>query len=561
MINAVGAAFCRPLRAFRLDFWTLVLIAALGAAVLFLVYPLSSLLLSAFRDVRTGYFTSAHFERFFSRPFFYRALFRSMSVTIWTTVLAVLLGASLGYLTTVYKVKAKGLVDILVIISMLSPPFIGAYSWILLAGRNGYLTRFFRIYLDIELPTIYGFGGIVLAMTLSAFPLIYLFTRGALKKVDASLLEASESLGCSPIKKAVTMTIPLITPTILAAALLVFIDAFTNFGTPMLLGEGYVVMPVLVFNEFMSELGGRPNFAAALSVIMVVITAVLFMIQKHIVSRKSFTMSSLRPIQATQLKGSANVLMHIFIYTAVALATIPKIIVIYTSFRATAGPMFVDGFSLESYERIFRNLGSSIRNTYVYGLIAIAAIVILALLISYLVVRRKSMLTSMLDYIIMLPFVISGSVIGITLILAFNTRPLLFVGTPFILILAFVLRRLPYALRSSTAILHQISPSLEEAAISLGDTPLKSFFKVTAVMMMPGVISGAILSWITIINELNASILLFTTPTRTMTVVIYQEVLRALYGTAAALATILTLTTVISIIIFFKLTGKTEISL
>jgi len=223
--------------------------------------------------------------------------------------------------------------------------------------------------------------------------------------------------------------------------------------------------------------------------------------------------------------------------------------------------MFVDGFSLESYERIFRNLGSSIRNTYVYGLIAIAAIVILALLVAYLVVRRKSMLTSVLDYIIMLPFVISGSVIGITLILAFNTRPLLLVGTPFILILAFVLRRLPYALRSSTAILHQISPSLEEAAISLGDTPLKSFFKVTAVMMMPGVISGAILSWITIINELNASILLFTTPTRTMTVVIYQEVLRALYGTAAALATILTLTTVISIIIFFKLTGKTEISL
>jgi len=460
-----------------------------------------------------------------------------------------------------YQVKGKKIVDILVIISMISPPFIGAYSWILLAGRNGYLAQFFNNVFGIQIPSIYGFGGIVLVMTLSSFPLIYLFTRGALKKMDSSLSEAAESLGCSPLKKAITMVIPLIAPTILASSLLVFMDAFTDFGTPMLLGEGYTVLPVLIFREFMGELGGRPNFAAAISVIMIVITTVLFLLQKHIINKKSFAMSSLRPIQPVAAKGLSNVMIHLYIYAVVALATIPQLFVVFSSFRATSGPMFVSGFSLDSYRRVIDQLGGAIRNTYVLGLVALVIIVFLSLFISYISVRRPSWPASVLDTITMLPFVIPGAVVGIGLIMSFNSRPLLLVGTPWILVAAFVIRRLPYTLRSSSAILHQISPSMEEAAISLGDTPLKTFFKVTVFMMMPGVLAGAILSWITIINELNASVLLFTIPSRTMTVVIYQEVLRASYGPAAAMSSILTISTVVSLLVFFKLTGKTELSL
>ena len=147
------------------------------------------------------------------------------------------------------------------------------------------------------------------------------------------------------------------------------------------------------------------------------------------------------------------------------------------------------------------------------------------------------------------------------MLLAFNHKPLLLSGTPYIIIIAFIVRRLPYTLRSSAAILYQISPSMEEASISLGASPVKTFFKVTVVMMMPGVLSGAILSWITVINELGASIILFTGKTLTMSVAIYQEVIRASYGTAAALATILTMTTIISLLIFFKLSGGRDVSL
>lgn len=545
----------------KFDFWTVTTIIIALIFTIFLVYPLFSLFFSGFKNPSTGELTLANFAKFFSKKYYYRTLGHSFLVTTCTTVLAVLIGAPLAYLTTAFKVKGKGLIDVLVIISMLSPPFIGAYSWIILGGRSGVITKFFANVFGVETPSIYGFGGILLVLTLKLYPYIYLYTTGALKKVDASLSEAAESLGCNAVRKVGTVILPLITPTILSGSLIVFMNALADFGTPMLIGEGYTVMPVLIYNEFISEMGGQANFAAALAVIMVLITALMFLGQKYVVNKKSFTMSSLRPIQAKKIKGLPNVLMHIFIYFVVFLAVIPQITVVYTSFKATNGAIFIDGFSLDSYKSIFKNLGTAIKNTYLFGLAAIVIVIMLSMLIAYITIRRKSWVSNIIDTMTMFPYIIPGSVLGITLLLAFNKKPILLSGTAFIIVLAFVVRRLPYTLRSSAAILYQLSPSMEEAAISLGDSPLKTFFKITAVMMMPGVMSGAILSWITIINELSASVILYTGGTRTMSVSIYTEVIRASYGTAAALASILTLTTIASLLIFFKVSGKKEVSL
>ncbi len=225
------------------------------------------------------------------------------------------------------------------------------------------------------------------------------------------------------------------------------------------------------------------------------------------------------------------------------------------------GVVFTSGYSLDSYRIIFDKLGTAITNTYVYGLAAIVIIVLLGMLIAYLATRRRNLITSVIDTFTMFPYIIPGSVLGITLLLAFNKPPIVLSGTAMIIVLAFVVRRLPYTLRSSAAILYQISPSVEEASISLGCSPMKTFFKVTAIMMLPGVMAGAILSWITVINELSASVILYTGGTRTMSVSIYTEVIRASYGTAAALSSILTLTTIVSLMIFFKLTGGKELAL
>jgi iron(III) transport system permease protein len=320
-------------------------------------------------------------------------------------------------------------------------------------------------------------------------------------------------------------------------------------------------MPVMIYSEFINEVGDQANFAAAMAAIMVIITSTIFMLQKYVVNRKSFTMSSLRPMQVHQMTGIRNVIMHVLIYALVAVSMIPQLVVIYTSFLKTNGSVFVDGFSFDSYTTIFENLGTAISNTYLFSTAAIIMIIFLGMTVAYLTTRRKSWLTDIIDTLTMFPYIIPGSVLGITLLLAFNDEPLLLSGTAFIIIISLVIRRLPYTLRSSSAILYQISPSLEEASISLGASPLRTFFKVTAVMMLPGVMSGAILSWITAINELSSSVILFTGATKTMSVAIYTEVIRASYGTAAALSTILTVTTITAMVIFFKVSGTKDVTL
>lgn len=545
---------------FRIDFWTSITLIIALVFALFLVYPLLSLFLSSFKNPETGAWTLDNFLKFFSRKYYYQALGNSFLVTICVTILTICLGTPMAYFMSVYKIKGKTFLQILIIISMMSPAFIGAYSWILLLGRSGVITKFFTNF-GITTPTIYGFGGILLVFTLKLYPFIFMYVSGALSKIDVSLMEAAESLGCSPFKKVATIAIPLITPTILAGALLVFMNALADFGTPMLIGEGFRTMPTMIYSEFVSEVGGNANFSASMASIMVFITALMFITQKYFVNKKSFTMSSLNPIKPKEIKGIMSIFVHIFLYLIVFLSIIPQITVIYTSFLKTNRAVFVKGFSFDSYITIFSSLGTSIKNTYLYGLITIFIIVIVGMFIAYISIRRKNILTSIIDTITMFPYIIPGSVLGITLLLAFNKPPIILSGTAMIIIISLVIRRMPYTLRSSSAILYQISASMEEASISLGASQVKTFFKITAMMMLPGVMSGAILSWITVINELSSSVILYTGKSRTMAVSIYQEVIRASYGTAAALSTILTISTIISLIIFFKLTGKKEVSL
>lgn len=547
----------------RYDIWTSITLCVFVFYLFALVYPLFNLLIKSFISASTGKFSLEYFQKFFGKKYYYGVLFNSLKITTCVTILCVIIGTILAYLMTKYEIKGKRLLQVLILISSMNPPSIGAYSWIVLLGRNGVVTNGLKNAFNIKIPSIYGFNGILLVLTLELVPLIYMYVSGALKNIDESLLEAAESMNCTGVKKLIKVIIPLILPTILAGALLVFMRALADFGTPMLIGEGYKTIPVLIFNEFINEVGTDDSFAAAISVVVIVLATTIFLIQKYITNKKSFTMNSLHPIQAKKLSGIKGVLIHIFIYLFVFVALIPQLTVIFTSFLNTAGSglIFTKGFSLNSYRTAFDRAQGAIKNTFFIAIVAIAIIVLLAILIAYVTVRRQNAGTNLLDTVTMLPYIVPGSILGIALLVCFNKEPFILSGTYAILIMAFVLRRLPYTIRSSSAIMHQISISVEEASISLGASNLKTFFKVTLPMMLPGVLSGAILSWITIISELSTSIILYTARTKTMTIAVYTEVIRGNYGVAAALGTILTVTTVISLLIFFKVTGEKDITM
>lgn len=538
----------------KLTFWNLVILVVFLLSMLFIVYPFGQMFVKSF-TARDGGWGLDNYRAFFERKYYYGALFNSIKVCVTTTISALLIGLPMAYLTSRFHIPGKKFISIAVILSLLSPPFIGAYSWILLFGRSGTVTQLLAG-LGINLGNIYGFKGIVLVFTLKLYPYVHMYVSGALSSIDASLEEASENLGVTGLKRIMKVTFPLIMPTILSSGLIVFMTALADFGTPMLLGEGYKVLPVLIYDEYLSEVGSNAFLANAMSTIIVIMSATVLLVQKKVINRKSYNMSALNPPVVKELKGIKKAAATIFVWLVALVSLLPQITVLYTSFLKMNGPLFVKQFSLDSYQYILFKLSRNVRNTFVFSLISLAIMIVLGLLISYIVVRKRLKMTDFLDFLVMFPYVLPGSVLGIGLVVAFNRGPLILAGTMWIIIISYTIRKLPYTLRSSIGILYQIDPSIEEASISLGVSPMKTFFKVMVKLMMPGLLSGAVLSFISVINEVSSSIILFSGRTVTMSVTIFSEISRGGFGTAAALATLLNLATIISLIVFKKLGGK-----
>jgi len=543
----------------HIDYWKVLSLVIMVILIVFLVYPLMMIGYESILN-DSGGFTLSHYIDFISLKYYTSALKNSFIVCSLATVAATLVGLPIAYISSRYTIKGRRMLDLLIILSMISPPFIGAYSWILLFGRNGAITKVLNG-IGIQVPSIYGFGGMILVFTVKFFPMIYLYVSGALGSIDASLEEAAENLGVSKLKRIMTVTIPLILPTTTAAMLMVFMAALADFGTPMLIGEGYKVLPVLIYQQYLSETGGNASMASTLSVVIILCALIVLILQKVIINRKDYKMSMLSKPKPVEVKGVKGAFLTGICFFVAFIGILPQITVFITSFLKTSGPLFIKGFSLDSYRKIMSTLGNTISRTFLYSSIAIVIMVVLGLLIAYLSVRKKGKMNTVLDTLVMFPFVIPGAVLGIALLLTFNQKPIFLTGSWIILVIAYVIRKLPYTVRSSSAILHQIDSSIEEASINLGVSPVKTFFKTTAILMIPGVFSGAIMSWITTINELSSSIMLYTSKTMTISVAVYTEVLRGNFGTAAALSVILSITSIASVLLFTKLSGGRDITL
>ena len=547
----------------KFDFWVIASLVILGLYLLFMVYPLFKIVRQSVLDEKTGEFTMRYFIKFFSQPYYFRTLINSFKVAIAACVLSLILGVPLAYLYNMYEIKGRKTLQMLIILSSMSAPFIGAYAWVKLLGRAGVITKFIKAITGITIPSIYGFNGILLVLSLKLFPLVFLYVSGAMKNVDNSLLEASANMGISGAKRFFKVVLPLCMPSILAATLMVFMRAIADFGTPLMIGEGYTTFPVIIYNEYVGEVGTNHNFASAIAVLAILITLGFFLIQRYLTNRNSFSMSAMHHIERTKAKPVMNILIHLYAYGLVAIALLPQVYLIYLSFRKTnpGGEVFQPGFSLDSYRYVFDIMGNTIWNTIRICGSALILIIALAVLISYLTVRRINVLNACIDTLSMVPYIIPGAVVGISLILAFNNPVLPLVGTATIMIVSMCIRRIPYTIRSSVAILAQIPLSIDEAAESLGAGKVKTLLKVTLPMMFSGVFAGAVMSWVTLITELSSSLLLYSFRTQTLNVAVYKAVGNGTDGRACALATIVTVFTVISLLIFNKISKDGEIML
>ena len=553
----------------KYDQWLIVSIVLLLLFVAFLVWPLFGLLKqSVFNSA--GEFSLANFERFFTyvNGYYLKPIWNSIKVTVCSTLVSLILGIPIAYFYSFYRIRGAKIIFVVSILCSMSAPFIGAYSWILLMGRNGVITKFLSGVLGISVGSIYGFKGILLVQSLKFFPLVFIYMNGAFKNIDNTLMEASANMGCTGIRRLFKVVLSLSMPTILAAALMVFMQAFADFGTPSVMGEGYPTFPMTIYNSYLGEGGVDKNFAAALAVVAIIITACVFLLQKWGTSKFKFSMNALHPVEKKKAKGIGGVLMHVYSYLLVAIAFLPQMYIIYLSFCEYKGSIRqVDAngkqiYSLNNYIQAGKKLlGRSIKNTAVMGIIALVVIIVIAVLIAYLVVRRSSVLNNTIDTISMLPYIMPGAVVGLSLLMAFGSKPIALTGTFAIMVISFVIRRLPYTIRSATATLMQIAPSIEEAAISLGASKAKTFVKITVPMMANGILSGAILSWVAIVTEMSSSIILYSNRSITLTLSTYLAILRGNDGIATAFATILTVVTIVSLLLYLKISKSEDVNI
>lgn len=514
-------------------------VAGLGFLLLgaLLVLPLGKLLLASV-VAPDGGLTLRPYAEFLGRPYYSRTIGHSFLVSGLVTAASLLVAAPLAWIVARVAVPGAVLLRTLAILPLVSPPFIGAYSWILLLGRAGYVTQAFQAW-GVRLPTVYGMHGIVLALTLNLYPLAFLVLLNGLRTMDHSLEEAAAGLGSRRGRVFRTVTAPVLLPSILGGALLVFLTAFADFGAPMIIGEGYQVLPTIVYSLFVDEMGGPPTMASAAATILVLCTSILLLLQWWLTGRRSYAMSQLRPPPLARPRPLVRALLVGFAYGVVGLSLVPAAIVAVTSFFEARGPVLYPRFSLGNYREVLFNVPGAIVNSFTLSGVATLLGVLLGTLIAYLVVRRRSAVTAALDAAVMLPYAIPGTVIGVAYIVAFNTAPLVLTGTAAILVLAYWVRRLPYSVRAGAAVLQQIDPAVEEASVSLGVPPLRTFARVTARLMLPGIVSGAILTWVQTITEISATVFLYTAAWSTVTVVIYRQVSSSNFGAAAAASTLL----------------------
>ena len=532
-------------------FWNLTAILIFIAVIIFLVIPVTRILMGSFQLEEGGSWSIQNYKTFTMYRTYWKSLTNSIGVSIMASLFTIMVAVPLAFVVSRWNIIGKPYIIALSTIPLMLPSFICAYSWVILLGRSGIITGILQS-LHIPFTSIYGYSGIIMIFTMQLYPYVFLMTLSGFNSVDESIEEAGQSLGTGPVKTFVKVSMPLVLPSILSGTLLVFMTAIENFGVPMIIGEQRPFLAVQAYMEFTSEVGQHPGMCYAISVILMVVTLSSLLAQRYYLRKRNFIQSARGRPLVKELKGYKRALATAYCFGVVLAPLIPFFVALIISFMEMRGPVIHPNFSLDNYIYAFKHSYGPIFNSYFLATMATLASVLIGVPTGYILTRRRSAVGDALDLAIMLPFTIAGTVLGIALIVMFNTGILILTGTWMILALSYTIRKMPFIARSSSSILYQLDPSLDEASISLGFSPMKTFFKITIRLMAAGIVSGAILTWVTTISELSSTIVLQTPGWSTMTVEMFQGIISGEMGVANAFASILIVSAIIPMLLMMQ---------
>ena len=535
-------------------------IAALALLFLgvFLVYPLLNVFGASVLDSEGQSFTFANYTKMLGRPFYRAAVVNTLGIGAVATVITTLLAVPLAFALARLPIPGKAAILALAAMPLVLPSFVSAYAIVLLLGNSGIVTQWLRG-VGLDIGSIYGAGGIVLVYTLTLYPYVLLPTVAAFKAVDVSMEEAAQGLGSSPGRTVRTVILPIVLPAILAGALLVFIETLENFGVPFVLAEDLPIFAVEAFKLFIGETAPNPASAGVLATLLILTTALVLLVQRHFLSSRRFATNTRQVPPILPIGRGLRIAATLYCWTIVLLALVPFFAIVVLSFLEFRGPVLHGNFSLANFATLFGRDTRPLVNTLVFASAAALCVTLIGVPVGYVVTRYRAGIATLLDVVATLPFAIAGTVLAIGFVVSFNSGLVILTGGPLILVLAYTVRKVPFAVRSSSAIVHQIDVSLEEASISLGRSPLQTFLRIVVPLMLGGILSGVVLTWVTVASELSATVVLYSGPWRTMTVVMFQALEGGGAGIATAAASTLIVVTLIPVALLYRLLRRYEL--
>jgi iron(III) transport system permease protein len=536
-------------------------IATLGLLFLglFLLYPLVNVFGASVLDSEGESFTFANYTKMLGRPFYRAAITNTLSIGAIATVITTALAVPLAFALARLPIPGKAAILALAAMPLVLPSFVSAYAIVLLLGNSGIVTQWLRG-VGLDVGSIYGAPGIVMVYTLTLYPYVLLPTVAAFKAVDVSMEEAAQGLGSSPARTVRTIILPIVLPAILAGALLVFIETLENFGVPFVLAEDLPIFAVEAYKLFIGETAPNPSQAGVLATLLILTTALVLLIQRHFLSSRRFATNTRQQPPILRIGPGLRIAATLYCWALVLLALVPFFAIVVLSFLEFRGPVLHPNFSLANFATLFGRDTRPLVNTLLFASAAALGVTLVGVPIGYVVTRYRAGVATVLDVVATLPFAVAGTVLAIGFVVSFNSGWLILTGGPLILVLAYTIRKVPFAVRSASAIVHQIDVSLEEASISLGRSPLQTFLRIVVPLMLGGILSGVVLTWVTVASELSATVVLYSGQWRTMTVVMFQALEGGGAGTATAAASTLIVVTLIPVALLYRLVRRYELS-
>lgn len=513
---------------FRIPVQTLVLGATALVLLILVIYPLLFLLWGSISS-KTG-LTLDNFTTAFSTRGYYMALVNSVLLGGGSAVVAVLVGTPMAWAVSRTNMPGKGIVRALVYVSYMTPPFLTAIAYVSLLSPNaGLINRFVASMVGTDTGpfNIFSLWGMIFVTSTHVFPFVFMLTSSALESLDASLEESAQILRASRIKTALSITLPLVAPAILSGALLAFVNAIALFGSQAILGlpARIYTLPTRIYALF--NYPPKYELASALSVLLIALTVATLYFQRRFLEKRSYvTMAGkgVRPqlIDIGRLRYVALALCLLVFTLSVIL---PYTTLLAVSLSRSWGLDFLQNLTLANFEFVllkYEVTQRAIMNSLFLAVVAATIAIAMGILIAYIDLRTMTRGRKLLDYIALIPLGLPGIVLAVGLVQAWLRTPFNIYGTLGILLLAYVTRYIPLAARAANSALRQVDPSLEESARISGASWLKSLFTITIPLTRRGLFAGWLLVFVPALQELSASILLFTSATTTLAVAVYN---------------------------------------